>query len=126
MRWTSADVMAARERMAGKNPPKTYKRHASKYGNKSCARQGIKFDSEREASCWEQFELQRIMGAIRAVVLQVSLRLPGSRRRIRIDFMVVENDGRITWFDAKGVDTDKGQLKRKLIEDAYGITVHLI
>lgn len=97
-----------------------------KYKNRTTIFQGQQFDSERECEAWKNFELQRIAGAIRAVVSQVSMRLPGTRRRIRLDFMVVELSGDIKFYDAKGFETQAWALKRRQLLDAYGITIHLI
>lgn len=98
----------------------------SKYGSKRVEWQGQKFDSRRELTDWKHFEKQRLAGEIRSVVRQVSLPLPGSTRRIRIDFMVVERNGAIRFYDSKGYDTPMGKLKRQQVFEGYGIEVRLI
>lgn len=121
VRWSQADVDAAQGRMAG-----SVRKRASKLKNERVEWQGQKFDSKKELRDFKMLEEQRSLEAIRAVVRQVSMPLPGSRRRIRIDFMVVENSGLLRWFDSKGFDTAIGKLKRDQIEQAYGIKVELI
>jgi hypothetical protein len=101
-------------------------RSLSKYRNDRIEAQGLTFDSKREYEAFKAFELQRLSGAIRACVRQVSFQLPGTNRRIRIDFMVVENDGMIHWYDAKGFETQAWNLKRIQVKDAFGINIQLI
>lgn len=97
-----------------------------KWHNEHCLWQGLKFDSKKELADYKSLKLQEAAGAIRAVVRQVSFPLQGSTRRIRVDFLIVEQDGRIRWCDSKGVATDKWLLKQKLVQDAYGITIEVI
>jgi Protein of unknown function (DUF1064) len=132
IRWTAEDIArtSARISEAARKPLQTIVTgnvpSRRKYKNRTTIFQGQQFDSERECAAWKNFELQRIAGAIRAVVNQVSFRLPGTQRRIRVDFLVVELDGRQVWYDAKGYDNPKSALKRQQVFDAYGIQIHLI
>jgi hypothetical protein len=123
MRWSQSDVDAAHQRMGGISRIPVPR---SKLGNVKVQWQGQKFDSKKELRDFQTFEQQRVMGAIRSVVRQVSMPLPGSTRRIRIDFVVMEKSGRLRWYDSKGFDTPTGKLKRDLILQAYGIDVELI
>jgi hypothetical protein len=59
-------------------------------------------------------------------VRQVSMPLPQSTRRIRIDFLVVELDGKVRWYDAKGFETAWWRSKRQQVLSAYGLTIELI
>lgn len=124
MRWTQEQVDDARARMGGEaGRPNAAK--PSKLGNVRISWQGQVFDSKRELKRYQEFEQQRALGAIRAVIRQVSLPLPGTRRRIRVDFLVVENGGQLRWFDAKGFETQWSKLKRDQIREAYGIEIEL-
>lgn len=96
-----------------------------KYGNTPCVFQGLRFDSQRELKVYRELKLREAAGEIRAVVQQVSFALPGTKRRVRIDFMIVHHDGRIEWQDAKGFLTPTAALKYQQILDAYGIKVKL-
>ena len=124
MRWTAADLNAARARLQ-QHDHGAHGASRKKYGNKKVEYQGRVFDSIKEVNRYQDFEIQRALGLIRAVVPQVSLPLPGTRRRIRIDFMIVELDGRIRWMDCKGFDTPTGKLKRDQVREAYGVEIEL-
>lgn len=121
-----ADAVAAQNRMAtparlqaAMKASPAPKRH----GNRKTLYQGQKFDSKHECEDFKGFELERAAGKIRAVVRQVSLPIAGSKRRIRIDFMIVENDGRIRWVDSKGHAEREWLLKRDIVQQAYGILI---
>lgn len=101
-------------------------RRRAKYRNMPTDWQGQRFDSKRECEKYKEFKLQEIAGAIRAVIRQVSMPLPGTTHRIRVDFLVVNNDGTNAWYDAKGYETAHWRAKRQQVFDAYGIDIHLI
>lgn len=122
-RWTEADIAAARSRVAEHNHPAAAK--PPKYRNEKIRWHGMAFDSKLELKRYREFELQCSLGAIRAVVRQVSLPLLGTNRRIRVDFLIVENDGRQRWFDAKGHESAVSKLKRDQVRQTYGIEIEL-
>ena len=135
VRWTEEDLarVSARIRDRISNPTAATSGHANipvrarrKYGNSPCQFQGEGFDSKKELRDFRHLLLEKNIGNIRAVVRQVSLRLPQTSRRIRIDFMIVENDGTIRWADSKGKACDKWLLKRQIVKDAFGITIEHI
>lgn len=125
-RWTAADLANANERMREWIATPLITRRQPRHGNQKCIWQGMKFDSLRELEHFKQFELERIAGKIRAVVRQVSLPLTGHRRRIRIDFMIIENTGHIRWVDSKGHPEREWLLKRDLIHQQFGIFIETI
>src|SRR5437879_9272064 len=93
LHWSESDLLkaqlkGARATLTGQGQVKR-----SKYGNTRVVFQGQVFDSKHELKQYQWFEQQRVLGAIRAVVRQVSLPLPQSHTPIRVDFMIVENDG---------------------------------
>ena len=98
----------------------------NKYRNEALIFQGQRFDSKKELSDYQTLKLAEIGGKIRAVVRQVSFPLQGSTRRIRVDFMIVENDGRIRFCDSKGFATPEWLGKQKQIREAYGIDIQVI
>jgi hypothetical protein len=130
--WTEAELAQVQQRLATaiRKPltpianPKQRKR--GKYGNQRTVFQGQKFDSGREEKVWRDLQAQWLAGAIRAVIRQVSMPLPQSTRRIRIDFMVVELDGKIRWLDAKGFETAWWRSKRAQVKSAYGLEIELV
>lgn len=123
MRWTEEQLAQWRERAGS---PLSGPARRSKYKAEKCTYQGLQFDSIKEMRDYKTLELQRAAGAIRGVARQVSITLPGSTRRVRIDFMVIQNDGVIRWLDSKGYQTPEFQLKQKLVRDAYGLEIETI
>lgn len=125
-RWSMADIVAAQTRMsvptrlqAAMKAPQAPRRH----NNYKTQYQGQTFDSKHECEDFKAFELERAAGKLRAVVRQVSMPIAGSRRRIRIDFMLVTNDGRIRWVDSKGYAEREWLLKRDIAQTSCGITI---
>lgn len=114
----------------------------SKYGNRKVIRDGIKFDSEREAARFAELKVLRAMGKIRDLRLQANFTLVEGYKTIegegikpivyRADFVyerATEPDcnGTVYWLreveDAKGAKTKDYLLKKKLMQDKYGITI---
>ena len=122
-RWTAEDLARVSSNLRGAIATPL---HRPKYGNARVSFQGQKFDSQGELEAYKAFKLQELAGAIRSVIRQVSMPLQGSGRRIRLDFVVVENDGRIRWFDFKGYITPAWASKRDQVQSAYGITIEII
>lgn len=99
----------------------------SKYRNVRTQANGIKFPSKLQAKHYAEFQTQLAAGAIRGYAHEVSIPLGNSRRRIRIDHMVVSPTGAIRWLDSKGKCVDqKWFLKRDLIEAQLGIVIECI
>lgn len=114
----------------------------SKYGNRKAVRDGIKFDSEREAARFSELKVLQAMGKIRNLRLQANFTLVEGYTTIegeRIKPMVYKADftyervtepdrnGTVYWLreveDAKGTKTKDYLLKKKLMQDKYGITI---
>lgn len=113
-----------------------------KYGNRKVVRDGIKFDSEREAERFGELKVLRAMGKIRNLRLQSNFTLVEGYTTIngeRIKPMVYRADftyeratepdcnGAVYWLleveDAKGMKTKDYLLKKKLMQDKFGITI---
>lgn len=122
-RWSEQDLAQVNARLQQQIGSPFTPAPQSKYGNQKVWHNGQRFDSKLERQWWKNFELQRLAGDIRAVIRQVSLPLPGSGRRMRVDFVVIELTGNIRWIDAKGYPTKEWLLKRDIIEQAYGIRI---
>lgn len=134
-RWTAHDLAKVNARIQARiaDPVAKTSGHINvpvakrtKYRNIRAVWQGEKFDSQKELRDYKHFLLEKLAGNIRAVVRQVSFRLPNTSRRIRVDFIVVENDGTLRWKDSKGKACDKWLLKRQIVQDAFGITIEHI
>lgn len=121
-RWTAQDLVA-RGFTAIAAPSAVERR--GRNSNRTVEYQGQTFDSKHELQVFKDFELERAAGNIRAVVRQVSMPIAG-RRRIRLDFMIVTNDNRIRWVDAKGYAEREWLLKRDLVQNLFGITIETI
>lgn len=124
------------DKLAGAQKPKK-----SKYGNRKVVRDGIKFDSEREAARFTELKVLRAMGRIRDLRLQANFTLVEGYKTIegkRIKPMVYRADftyeraaagltGTVYWLreveDAKGAKTKDYLLKKKLMQDKFGITI---
>lgn len=114
----------------------------SKYGNRKVVRDGIKFDSEREAARFAELKVLRAMGKIRDLRLQANFTLVEGYKTIegegikpivyRADFVCEratepDRNGTVYWLreveDAKGAKTKDYLLKKKLMQDKFGITI---
>lgn len=114
----------------------------SKYGNRKVVRDGIKFDPEREAARFAELKVLRAMGKIRDLRLQANFTLVEGYKTIegegikpivyRADFVYEratepDRNGTVYWLreveDAKGAKTKDYLLKKKLMQDKFGITI---
>lgn len=97
-----------------------------KYHNTPTVANGIKFPSKRQARDYQNFQVQLANGEIRGYAHEVSIPLANSKRRIRIDHMVVEKNLAVRWLDSKGHPDERWLLKRDLIEAQLGIRIECI
>lgn len=102
----------------------------SKYNAKKVEIDGIKFDSKAEGEYYlhlkQQVSERQILGFERQkrMLLQEGFSVEGVKGKIRpifyvVDFIITENDGKITYIDVKGVETDVFKLKKKLFMKRY-------
>ena len=108
----------------------------NKYNARKTSIDGITFDSQREASRYEELKLMKLAGEIQELQLQPEFLLQeaftdnkGKRRKAIIykaDFQYIE-DGTVVVEDVKGVQTDVFKLKMKLFLKQYpGIDFRII
>jgi len=97
----------------------------SKYGNVKTERDGISFDSKREADRYAQLMLRYKAGEISKPALQVAFPLTGGIRYVCDFLYVMKTDGRLDLVveDSKGHKTDAYKLKRKLMLADWGIAI---
>jgi hypothetical protein len=107
--------------IAGQQLPKR-----SKYGNRPAMYDGRRFDSGHELARYKVLERQKAAKIIRGFAHQVTIPLPSGRRFMRLDFMIVENNGRITFEDAKGHITKDWAVKRDELEHHLGIRINTV
>jgi hypothetical protein len=123
VRWTEeqfADVLAKRH-MTPAAPSKP-----TKYRNVPTTVDGRRFASKLEARRYQELMLAKAVGQIRGFACQVSIPLPSGKRRMVLDFLVVNLDGSIRFLDAKGVPTPAWSTKRDELEHALGIKIELV
>jgi hypothetical protein len=109
----------------------------SKYHNRKTILDGIRFDSQKEASRWAELRILEKAGVIKDLRRQVKYILipaqyiqPEKGRRKLIekecsylaDFVYTEN-GKTVVEDTKGVKTAAYIVKRKLMLERYGIRI---
>ena len=146
MALTSADLArlgpAAQKQVLDKLAGAQKQKKRSKYGNRKVVRDGIKFDSEREAARFAELKVLRAMGKIRDLRLQANFTLvegyttiDGKRIKpmvYRADFVYEratepDRNGTVYWLreveDAKGTKTKDYLLKKKLMQNKFGITI---
>jgi len=110
-------------------------RSFNKYRAVTCFRDGIRFDSRKEADYYVKLKLLKRAKIIKDFKRQVTFPLfgceallPGEKAKIvkiekvadhRVDFVVSFPDGREEVHEVKGFATDVWNLKRKLFEANY-------
>lgn len=85
------------------------------------------YDSRAEAETAGELALMKRAGTIRGWLPQVSLPIgagPRGLRRHKVDFIVVENDGRCRLLERKGHDHADGEQRRNDLE-ALGVPVEV-
>jgi hypothetical protein len=102
----------------------------SKYKSVPTIVDGIRFHSKKEAEHYKDLKFRQELGEISYFLMQVPFRLPGGIRYL-CDFMVVHTNERrayelIDYIDIKGYDTKISKLKRKQVEEIYGIEIKLV
>ena len=101
----------------------------SKYGNQKVVVDGIKFDSKKEASRYQELRLLRRAGKIDNLRLQVPYVLIdkskyGGAIKYIADFVYYDNElQKEIVEDTKGYLTDLYKLKRRLMAERYGIEI---
>lgn len=123
MRWTEAQVAALQAGLNARNLPAK----PAKYHNMPVNVDGIRFASKKEARHYQELLLMKAGGAIRGFTRQVSLPLASGKRRMVIDFVIVELDGRVRWVDVKGfAPTQAWATKRDELESQLGIKIETV
>lgn len=107
-------------------------KRASKFGNVRALGPApwggeMTFDSTAEAETARDLDLQKRAGAIMGWLPQVSVPIgagPRGYRRHKVDFLVVENDGRMRLLERKGHDHADGRQRRNDLA-AMGVPVEV-
>lgn len=98
----------------------------NKYGNAITHVDGVRFDSKREATYYEQLKLRKIAGEVSYWLRQVPIHLPGGTRLV-VDFLVffVDPARAPEYVDVKGRETPAFRIKRREIEHHYPFRIVL-
>ncbi len=86
---------------------------------------GIKFHSKKEARVYRELQARVHMGELKFILRQIPFDLPGHATH-RIDFMLVKPDFTVEFLEVKGRDLPMGKLKRKMVEELYGIQIGVV
>jgi hypothetical protein len=97
----------------------------NKFNAKPTEVDGIRFDSKKEAARYSQLKMLRSAGEVVMFLLQVPFILPGNTR-YRVDFMVFWSDGRVTFEDTKGRETETFKLKKRQVEELYPVKIEVM
>lgn len=110
------------------------KRKISKYRANPLTVDGIKFDSQKEATRWQELKILEKAGKIKGLKRQVKYSLLPDQRdengkiieravNYIADFVYIEKDGSIVCEDTKGYKTKEYIIKRKLMLYMHGIRI---
>ncbi|MFR3797889.1 MAG: DUF1064 domain-containing protein [Christensenellales bacterium] len=98
----------------------------SKYGNRRVEVDGIKFDSQHEATFYQELMLRVRAGELKTVLRQVSFDLPGGIRYVA-DFVTIAPDMHVEGvYDAKSPATKANRVyinKKKQMKACWGIEI---
>lgn len=95
-----------------------------KYGNKITVVDGIRFDSKKEASYYEQLKLRQRGGEVHFWLRQVPVHLPGGTKYV-LDFVVFLKSGEVQFVDVKGRETKEFRIKKREVEHHYPFRILL-
>lgn len=97
----------------------------SKWNNTPTVRDGIRFDSKREADYYDQLKLEQTANEVLFFLMQVPIRLPDGEK-LRIDFQVFYADGSVRFIDVKGKPTRDWLTKKAWAENIYPIEIETV
>lgn len=98
----------------------------NKYNNRWTEVDGIKFQSQAEATRYSELRLLEKAGLISGLELQPRYNIHVNRQKIcqyRGDFRYVDEFGKTVLEDVKGLATPVYSMKRKLLKAVYGIDI---
>ena len=96
-----------------------------KYRAVKTTRDGIKFDSKKEAAYYEKLKLRVQSGEVVTFLRQTPFHLPAGVRYV-CDFQEFHADGSVHFVDVKGFETPEFKAKKKMVEQIYApITIEI-
>lgn len=100
------------------------KRHRHKFGAVATMRDGMRFDSKLEARVYDRLRLAQEAGEVVFFLRQVPFHMPGGVRLV-VDFQVFWANERVSFIDAKGMETESFKAKRRIVEATYPIEIEV-
>jgi len=94
----------------------TQKKKRNKYGNNRPVYEGRTWDSDLELKYYQHLQLRKKAGEIKDVFLQVGMDLTVDDQKVCtyfIDFVVKENDDKLSYIEVKGKETKEWKIKWK-------------
>lgn len=101
------------------------KKKKNKYRAKPVSIDGYRFDSKREADRYCELLILQKHGDVKYFLVHPVLRLPG-RTKYECDFQIFWNNGRVSYEDVKGVETQVFRLKKRQVEELYPIKIEVL
>jgi len=102
------------------SPPK----RKNKYSAKAVRIDDIRFDSTAEGKRYAELKQLQQAGEVIRFHRQVIFDLPGGTQ-YRVDFQIFWTDGRVTYEDVKGVQTETFRLKRRQVRALYNVEIEI-
>ena len=88
-------------------------------------RDGMRFDSKKEAAYYDDLQLWVKAGSVLFFLRQVPIHLPGKTKLV-IDFVVFYADGTVEFVDVKGMQTETFKLKKRQVEELYPFKITIV
>jgi len=101
------------------------RRHKHKFNAVRTERDGLNFDSKKEARYYDQLKLRVASGEVLFFLRQVPFDLPG-KVKYRCDFQEFHADGTVHFIDVKGKQTDDFIMKKKMVESLYPVEIEIV
>ena len=95
-----------------------------KHRNQRTLFNGRHYPSKLQAQCAQWLQLRKDFKEIDFYLEEVPFRLPGGATH-RLDFMVVTRGLPNEYIEAKGRDLALGKMKRRMVEELYGIRIRV-
>lgn len=121
LRWSDKQLQA---HLSGRLPAAAPSSNVSKHRARATYFNGIRFPSKLQAKHCQQLDLLKAGGIVKFYLREIRFDLPGGTHH-RLDWLVVLMDERLVWAESKGRDLRPGQIKRRQVEEIYGITIRV-
>jgi hypothetical protein len=96
-----------------------------KYNAKPVVIDGIHFKSTKEGEYYNKLKFAKLSGELINFYMQVPFRLPG-KTTYWLDFLEIWKNGIVKHTDTKGALTQVFLIKKRQVEEIYGITIEVV